>query len=92
MVVTMQRVNSPVVRRLSFIDKPYAFKVCRIEPENNLDAILAAFKDYDAMDLVIVGNWSNSDYGVALREAYRNFQHIHLLDPIYDSDRLNCLR
>ena len=53
---------------------------------------MAAFKDCDAIDLVIVGNWKNSDYGVALREAYRPYQHIHLLDPIYDLDKLNCLR
>lgn len=75
-----------------FIKKPYAFKVCRIEPENNIDAILAAFKDCEANELVIVGNWNNSDYGVALREAYRPCKHIHLLDPIYESDKLNCLR
>ena len=76
----------------SFIRRPYAFKVCRIEPENNIDVILSAFRFYDAIDLVIVGNWSNSGYGVALREAYQGVKHIHLLDPIYDPDKLNCLR
>ena len=31
------------------IEKPYAFKVCRIEPENNLDMLLEAFSGFPGM-------------------------------------------
>ena len=74
------------------IEKPYAFKVCRIEPENNLDMILEAFSGFPEMRLVIVGNWDNSEYGLALREKYRAVDGFHLLDPVYDPELLNCLR
>jgi glycosyltransferase involved in cell wall biosynthesis len=74
------------------IDKIYAFKVCRIEPENNLDIILEAFIHLDLIQLVIVGNWSNSEYGTKLRKKYCTFKNMHLLDPIYDVEKLNCLR
>ena len=73
-------------------DHRYAFKVCRIEPENNLDLILAAFASHQDLDLVIVGNWNNSEYGVNLRKKYGNLFHIHLLDPIYDHGLLNQMR
>ena len=74
------------------IEKPYAFTVCRIEPENNLDMILEAFSAFSEMRLVIVGNWSNSEYGQALREKYVAVERFHLLDPVYDPELLNCLR
>lgn len=70
----------------------YAFKVCRIEPENNLDIILEAFSQFSDINLVIVGNWSNSEYGKELKQKYKNYDHIYLLDPIYEQDSLNQLR
>ena len=75
-----------------FSTKRYAFKVCRIEPENNIDIILQCFKNYDNIDLVIIGNWNNSKYGINLKKYYCNFSHIHLLDPIYDQIILNKIR
>ena len=70
----------------------YAFKVCRIEPENNIDMIIEAFASAPTMDLVIVGNWDNSEYGKQLRKKYTGIAHLHLLDPIYDHTILNQLR
>lgn len=70
----------------------YAFKVCRIEPENNIDLIIQSFETYLGIDLVIVGNWNNSDYGNGLREKYGVVAHLHLLDPIYDHSILDQLR
>ncbi len=69
----------------------YAFKVCRIEPENNLDLILDSFKDM-SLKLVIVGNWNNSNYGVNLRKFYSQYDNLLLLDPIYHQETLDELR
>ena len=71
--------------------KKYAFKVCRIEPENNLDMILEAFTQL-AYPLVIVGNWNNSIYGIELRQRYVEYSHFHLLDPIYEQELIDELR
>src|SRR5690606_38431547 len=68
------------------------FKVCRIEPENNVHLILEAFKEYPALNLIIVGNWENSDYARTLRNKYGNLENIFLLDPIYDQNKLNQIR
>jgi glycosyltransferase involved in cell wall biosynthesis len=75
-----------------FEKRPYAFKVCRIEPENNIHLIINAFKDYHELDLIIVGNWDNSTYGKNLKKECIEFKHIHLLDPIYNLSRLNEIR
>lgn len=69
----------------------YAFKVCRIEPENNVDLILNAFSQTD-FPLVFVGNWNRSAYGKNVREKYRHNKNMKLLDAIYDQEQLDSLR
>jgi glycosyltransferase involved in cell wall biosynthesis len=72
-------------------ERGYCFKVCRIEPENNLDLILTSFSS-SGQKLIIVGNWNFSDYGIELRKRYTKYSNIILLDPIYNQEELNELR
>jgi glycosyltransferase involved in cell wall biosynthesis len=81
-----------LIEQFKFLKGEYAFKVCRIEPENNLDMILQAFVENPLISLVIVGNWNKSEYGIALKSRYARFDNLYLLDPIYELDRLNQLR
>jgi glycosyltransferase involved in cell wall biosynthesis len=69
----------------------YAFKVCRIEPENNIQIILEAFTEID-LPIILVGNWSNSTYGSSLKIKFGGYKNISLLDSIYDQDILNQIR
>lgn len=69
----------------------YCFKVCRIEPENNLSMILESFCK-SGFRLLVVGNWNYSQYGVNLRRKYLEFPNISMIDPIYDQNALNELR
>ena len=69
----------------------YAFKVCRIEPENNIDIILEAFKGQDTK-LILIGNWDNSAYGKDAKGKYKHYSNLILLDPIYDQAQLDELR
>ena len=75
-----------------FLAEDYAFKVCRIEPENNVHKIIAAYSEMPGETLVVVGNWANSEYGKQLRNDYHRFNNIYLLDPIYEAATLNKLR
>ena len=75
-----------------FLTEPYAFKVCRIEPENNVEMILSVFAELPAHPFVLVGNWNNSEFGRQLRARYQSHDHLHLLDPIYDQTTLDVLR
>lgn len=69
----------------------YAFKVCRIEPENNIDLILEAFERVDYR-LIMIGNWANSSYGQAIKKKFEDVENISLLDPIYEQETLDELR
>jgi len=75
-----------------FLFKPYAFKVCRIEPENNVHIILETYAQLEKHTLIIVGNWKHSLYGKNLKAQYKHHKNIHLLDPIYDQIALDKLR
>ena len=75
-----------------FLSKDYAFKVCRIEPENNVHLILEAFSEYSMLNIVLVGNWDHSVYGKQLKLKFNAFENIYLLDPIYKQGTLNQLR
>ena len=85
-------VHLALYKKFPFLNTEYAFKVARIEPENNIHVILEAFVEQDRLPLVLVGNWDNSLYGKSLRKKYADQEHLYLLDPIYDSKLLNQLR
>lgn len=76
----------------NLLAKNYAFKVARIEPENNIRMILDAFVRCNELRLVIVGNWNSSEYGLSLKRKYGDIASILMLDPVYDVQRLDLLR
>lgn len=87
-----KEVDDSLYEKYPFCKKPYSVTVCRIEPENNIHRILEAFSKMPEEQLVMVGNWKNGDYGIALKEKYSAFSNIHLLDPIYESHTINWIR
>ncbi len=83
--------ETEVLAEYSLNPGQYAVTVCRIEPENNCHLTLEAFSKSDR-ELVFIGNWDKSEYGSDLKKQYSGFGNIHILDPIYDIDRLYALR
>lgn len=90
--VTKEVLSEELKIEFPFLQSKYAFKVCRIEPENNIHLILDAFREFKKLNIVLIGNWSNSSYGKSLKEEYDNIDNIYLFDPIYDQKKLNKLR
>ncbi len=75
-----------------FLNGKYAVKACRIEPENNIEMILEGFAGFTDISLVILGNWKDSEFGRNMREQYRHYSHIYMLDFIRDARVLDMLR
>ena len=69
----------------------FYLSLCRIEPENNVSMILESFAG-TPYKLKFVGNWNNSEYGLALKNKYSKFDNIEIIDPIYDISVLFDLR
>ncbi len=89
--VLSKQLSTEIQNRFDIIKGLYAFKVCRIEPENNIDLILDVFSQVK-LKLILIGNWNNSSYGIELREKFKAFSNLILLDPIYDQEKLDELR
>ena len=86
------KIEAKYSEKYSFLNQPYAFKVCRIEPENNIHIVLEAFKTVKSKKLVLVGNWTHNSYGRGLLKEFGHIPNLHLLDPIYEQEELNVLR
>ncbi len=80
-----------MLEKYSLRPQEYAVTVCRIEPENNCHLTLEAFSKADR-EIVFIGNWDKSEYGSSLKKKYSAYPNIHILDPIYDVDKLYALR
>ena len=90
--VNREALTKDVLDTYPFLSEGYAFKVCRIEPENNVHLILEAFSEFAALNIVIVGNWNHNDFSKQLKLKFNDFDNIFLLDPIYNQHTLNQLR
>lgn len=90
--VTNESFDDQLIEKYPLVKSDYAFKVCRIEPENNIHIILEAFSILPEKNIVCIGNWENSEYGKNLKVEYTEYKNIFLLDPIYDQLILNKLR
>lgn len=86
-----QEVQQKILDQYNLQKKSYCIEVCRIEPENNCHVVLDAFSRIDRK-LVFIGNWDRSEYGRQLKERYRSYKNIVILDPIYDITTLYALR
>lgn len=91
-----QAVHRPVdptlVPDYPFLTGPYALAVARIQADNNIDMLLSGYPETPAHPLVFIGNWSASDYGLALRQRWAGAPHLRLLDAIYDRRVLDVIR
>lgn len=90
--VSKEKLSRSDYKKYPFLACPYAFKVARIEPENNIGMVLEAFAQLPAKNLVVVGNWQSSLYGAELKHKYEQYPNLFLLDPIYEQTELDKLR
>ena len=84
--------SQKTLKKYPFLNIKYAFKVCRIEPENNIDMILEGFSKLNNLPLVMIGNWNLSSFGKRMKIKYKKFKHLYLLESIYSRDLLNEIR
>jgi len=73
-------------------DKPYYLVICRIEPENSIQLILEAFSSLPHMNLVFIGNWSNSEFSKNIYNRYSTIDNITLVNSVYNNNIINNIR
>ncbi|MCX8035087.1 MAG: DUF1972 domain-containing protein [Candidatus Dojkabacteria bacterium] len=81
-----------ILEKYPFLKNKYAFSVCRIEPENNVEMVLDAFATCSHLNIVFVGNWDGNKYAQKIFAKYSKYKNVYLVGPIYDLDELNTIR
>jgi glycosyltransferase involved in cell wall biosynthesis len=78
----------------TFNVKPYEYDlaIARFEPENNIEAILQAYRSLTGRKLLLVGNHKRTVFGRRMYEQYCSASNISFLGSIFDTDILNVLR
>lgn len=85
--------NERLLQKYSFLDDDYFVNVSRAQVDNNLHLVLEAFKNLPDKKLVMVSNWSVSDYGITLQNEFKNqYSNIIILDAVYDIEEINAIR
>jgi glycosyltransferase involved in cell wall biosynthesis len=84
--------NTTHLNKYKFLTDDYILSIARIQSDNNIEMIIKSFVGIEKYTLVIIGNWDFSEYGVKLRNTYKNNNCIILLDAIYDQELLNVIR
>jgi glycosyltransferase involved in cell wall biosynthesis len=79
------------IEQYPFLKQPYAFCVCRIQSDNQIELLLASFAE-TSIPFVLVGNWNSSSFGIKIRKKYQSIPNLFMLDAIYEPTALNKLR
>lgn len=69
----------------------YDFAMARAQIDNNMEMILGAYAQ-SSLPLVFVSNWDSCDYGREVRERYSIYPNLHLIGPIYETEKVKALR
>ena len=75
-----------------FLNEKYAISISRAQVDNNLHLVLEAFEKFEGYKLVLLSNWSVSEYGKKLKQKYQGHKNIIVLDNIYNKDEFNYVR
>ncbi len=84
--------NEALISKYPFLTQPYLVSVSRAQLDNNLHLLLEAFSELPDKTLVLVSNWQVSEYGSKLYETYKDTDNLILLNAIYETKELNCIR
>lgn len=87
----VKRTSKRHLKKYGVVSGAYAFKVCRIVPENNIELILESFYQ-TKFPFILVGNFESSSFGKGIKLKYKEASNIQCVNPIYDQVILDALR
>jgi glycosyltransferase involved in cell wall biosynthesis len=86
-------IDANLINKYPFLGDKYFINVSRAQIDNNLHIVLESFKTLKEEVIVMVSNWSVSNYGKALKSEYKDrYSNIIILDSIYELKEINAIR
>ena len=84
-------INNELLNKYPFLNKPYFLSISRSIEDNKILDLCETFRDLNK-DLVLISNFSNSDYGKRVLKSFNGYQNITLIDGLYNKPVLDLIR
>lgn len=75
-----------------FIEQEYYLSISRSISDNKIDELCSVFSKLPDEKLVMISNFSNSQYGRDILERFKGFSNIVMIDGLYDKPKLDAIR
>ena len=87
---SLQRAD--VIEEFDFIDSDYYLSISRSIRDNKMEELCSLFSNCADKKLVLISNFSNSEYGRNVLAKYTSYPNIELIDGLYDKRKLDLVR
>lgn len=84
-------VTDPLLKKYPFLNFEYYLSISRALEDNCIDQLCSTFIGIDNV-LVLISNFSSSEYGQSVLGKYSNNENIILINGLYDKDELDLVR
>ncbi len=81
-----------LINEFNFLDSEYYLSISRSIKDNKIEELCSLFSKSISKKLVIISNFSNSDYGCSVLNKYKSYENIILIDGLYDKPKLDLIR
>jgi len=81
-----------ILNEFPFLNKDYYLSISRSIPDNKIKELCETFVLHNSKDLVLVSNFSSTEYGKSVYDLFCNVPNITLIDGLYDKKKLDLVR
>ena len=84
-------VTDYLLNKYPFLNYEYYLSISRALEDNCIDQLCSSFIGINKI-LVLISNFSSSEYGQSVREKYSSIENIILINGLYNKDELDLVR
>jgi len=88
---TSLELNESFVKRYPFLNEEFFLSISRSLEDNQLDELCLSFVGLNKK-LVLISNFTKSDYGISILDKYSKQNNIVLIDGLYNKPELDLVR
>lgn len=88
---TSLSVSNELLEKYSFLNEEYFLSISRSLSDNQLEELCECFLGLSSK-LVLISNFSKSEYGIHVFEKYNEIENITLINGLYDKPELDLVR
>jgi glycosyltransferase involved in cell wall biosynthesis len=86
-----QDITNDLLKKYPFLSRPYFLSISRSLKDNQINELCHSFLGIDKF-LVLISNFSKSDYGKEVFNKFNNESNIFLIDGLYNKSLLDLIR